>query len=749
MSIRLLSSSEAYFLALNTTDCDVRFTATTAADNPRRCEYVNKPVISSCNRTGKWRDYDAKIERACASFTSVVDRNYKNAFCYLCNDDFNFEDALYWLNQGQRPVNPARASFYALLDLDSQDPSSTSAAGEGMARSLPNERRQCETGTTLDPLDCQCRPQSCAEGLRPEGDNCTQVFAATNYFGFRVCSRFQLTSRTPFDSVDYIDFAMSLENISLSNMTVKNTGTFPQLACEDNRSLTVDVTTEIHSTQFMLLREMADSLTGALKAYASDRSKLRPANVTVITPAPGCNGDSDWPSVIPDSCPTKNESVALKPTGFEGNSVPLLGVNKLSFSTLHNTAFCPRVNLTQEEFRNFSVRLAQMELVESNITFDVTREGQRTFYLLCVEDFHKILLPDVCAISPAQPGTTAPRVDFEDTWTSVGVVSIVCTCISLVSLLCVMVTYLALPPLRAGTGLSTLAMTCLLFLAQALHEFGLEQYEIRQLCLVLALLIHFFWLSAVFMMTVCTLQLFFSIMFPIRTRLALSSRKLLGVSLVSSFSLSAAVIGATVLSNHLIHGDPGYPAEHLCFIHRSLSRHLGFGLPLGLAVTLNVVLFIITVVHIRRRPHLSSTKKDDVSLVACFRLSVITGACWLSLFMLAVPGTRPWLEYVAVVLLGFQGLLLATTLLLNKRVYNLWRQHCSGCKKPAASQHVISLPSSSQNDKITQHVQYSSCQSASTGPSNNSSSINSDLRNKDSLAPEENSHPSEAKTSRL
>ncbi|XP_070198597.1 uncharacterized protein [Littorina saxatilis] len=737
------SAAEAYFLALNTTDCDVRFTATTA-ENLRRCKYVNKSVISSCNQTGLWRNYDAKIERACASFTSVVKRKYKNAFCYLCNTNVGFQGAYRDLDEGSDEANVGRASFYALLDLGAQDGSSNSARVERTTPNPSNERRQCEIGTTLDPLVCQCRKLSCAPGFRSEGDNCTQVFAESNYFGFKVCSRFQLTSPMPIAFVGRITSTMSYIHLP-GTIYLYKAESFPRLGCEDNSTLTVDVTMEIYSTQAMLLREMADSLIRALKDHASRWANWNSGNLTVVTPAPDCLDYSDWISVIPDSCSTKSESMSVKLAVYNGPRE--MGVkNQMSFSTLRNTTFCPRVNLTQGEFSNFMVRLARLDLDESNITVDVTRERQATFYLLCVEDFHKILLPDACVSTPALPRTTSTRVEFEDTWTSLGVVSIVCTCVSLVSLLCVVVTYLALPPLREGTGLSTLAMTCLLFLAQALHEFGLEQYEIHQLCLVLALLLHFFWLSAVFMMTSCTLQLFFSIMFPLRARLTLASRKLLGVSLVSSFSLSAAVIGATVLSNQLIHGDPGYPAKYLCFIDRSMSRQLGFGLPLGLAVTFNVVLFIVTVVHIRRRPHLSSTRQNHVSLVACFRLSVITGACWLSLFLLAVPGTRPWLEYVAVVLLGLQGLLLATTLLLNKRVYNLWRQLCGHSKNRAAALQVSSQQSSGQNGSTLLVQQHSSCQSATTGLSSNNSSIKFDSPNKESLKTEKNSHPSDSDT---
>jgi hypothetical protein len=52
--------------------------------------------------------------------------------------------------------------------------------------------------------------------------------------------------------------------------------------------------------------------------------------------------------------------------------------------------------------------------------------------------------------------------------------------VSLACLTCVILTFALFPQLRGGTGACTLAMTCFLFIAQALHEFGLEQYEVSK-----------------------------------------------------------------------------------------------------------------------------------------------------------------------------------------------------------------------------------------------------------------------------
>ena len=46
---------------------------------------VDDSLISKCNVTGLWFDYDPEIEWACENFNSNALMNYRNIFCYICN----------------------------------------------------------------------------------------------------------------------------------------------------------------------------------------------------------------------------------------------------------------------------------------------------------------------------------------------------------------------------------------------------------------------------------------------------------------------------------------------------------------------------------------------------------------------------------------------------------------------------------------------------------------------------------------
>lgn len=42
---------------------------------------------TKCNQTGKWKHYDKLTEHGCNSYTSVYKGEYRNVFCFLCNEN--------------------------------------------------------------------------------------------------------------------------------------------------------------------------------------------------------------------------------------------------------------------------------------------------------------------------------------------------------------------------------------------------------------------------------------------------------------------------------------------------------------------------------------------------------------------------------------------------------------------------------------------------------------------------------------
>nr|KAG5687697.1 hypothetical protein BaRGS_019357 [Batillaria attramentaria] len=463
--------------------------------------------------------------------------------------------------------------------------------------------------------------------------------------------RFTISSNDVINMETYKRFAFSVGGWFSGRFTLQSGVTLPFVNCYNNNSLVVEVLMDIYSLYHHNKAALADDVIRTTHQLATHEG------ATVSVPAVSClQRPEDHASSIHITCPTRDLSVSL---GVRRVWSPQhdIGDTILSFPPLLNTSFCPYVNLTLTHFLNLTLTLRHRGY-HADVVHDVLEDGEDIVHAVCLTDLQKATDQQSC--SQQQTFSNHVTADgengqFTDTWTAPGMTSLVCTCVSLVSLLLVMVTYIVLPALRAGTGRCTLAMSVCLFVAQAVHEFGIEQYEIRALCLVLAIVVHVTWLTAIFMMSACTVLLFLQLVFPIKTRTVMAERKVLAISLCVAVGLSLTVAGVTMAVNEARDGDLGYPARDLCFIKRSSSRWLFFGVPAATAILFNIAIFLFTVIYIRRRPRVRSSRPDRVSLTACFRLSVITGALWASVFLLSLPGMPHWLEYVAVTLMGLQA----------------------------------------------------------------------------------------------
>lgn len=73
---------------INERRCNIlfRFPQNTSANivSKSRC---NVGYVRECNVTGKWRQYDHEIEKACKSYTHIYRGIYRNVFCYICNNE--------------------------------------------------------------------------------------------------------------------------------------------------------------------------------------------------------------------------------------------------------------------------------------------------------------------------------------------------------------------------------------------------------------------------------------------------------------------------------------------------------------------------------------------------------------------------------------------------------------------------------------------------------------------------------------
>ena len=99
---------------LNTELCDLEFILpieTVDIDNA-----LCQTVVTECNTTGAWLEYDPVVEAACYAYRADYNFIYNNVFCFQCNEFANPDDCVDKDSQGF-----AILSFSAVLDFSSND----------------------------------------------------------------------------------------------------------------------------------------------------------------------------------------------------------------------------------------------------------------------------------------------------------------------------------------------------------------------------------------------------------------------------------------------------------------------------------------------------------------------------------------------------------------------------------------------------------------------------------------------------
>ncbi|ESO83699.1 hypothetical protein LOTGIDRAFT_176198 [Lottia gigantea] len=235
---------------------------------------------------------------------------------------------------------------------------------------------------------------------------------------------------------------------------------------------------------------------------------------------------------------------------------------------------------------------------------------------------------------------------------------------------------------------------------------------------------HYFWLSATFWMNCCTIVLFMKLSFPLHSRAFTTKYILLRSSLYSTITPLVIVV-ITIVVNMSNNGTIGYGNRAMCYINDANYRRYAFALPLGLLIITNVGLFSYTFIKIRVDQVESTINKENkINILACLKLSVITGAAWIFVFIYEATGAIVF-AYHFTFLVGAQGVVIFLTFVVNKRV-------CMSCKDKL---HRTSDSGSSGISKQKKYVVKSTGESPLPSLSKSKSSTDSDTGQTAKLRP--------------
>ncbi|XP_041364635.1 adhesion G protein-coupled receptor E4-like [Gigantopelta aegis] len=256
-------------------------------------------------------------------------------------------------------------------------------------------------------------------------------------------------------------------------------------------------------------------------------------------------------------------------------------------------------------------------------------------------------------------------------------ISLICTLLSMACLMLTFFTFCTFPSLRTNASINTVHLVIFLFLAQGFLQFGLPASDNDVLCKVIGILIHYFWLSALLWMNVCSYQMFSVFVLDASKPInIITNRGRLTKYRIYANGTSAMIVAANVAFSLLDSegAEIGYGIGR-CYLSSYLRIAIAFVLPLALVVTSNIVFFVLSVCTISKISRLGeSLNNGRENIVIYGKLSVFTGMFWIFALISEVSNEgRNILSLLSILLNATQGVFIFLSYTANRRVFELWK----------------------------------------------------------------------------
>jgi G protein-coupled receptor Mth (Methuselah protein) len=347
--------------------------------------------------------------------------------------------------------------------------------------------------------------------------------------------------------------------------------------------------------------------------------------------------------------------------------------------TVSSRLICPQIELDSNEY-DISSDTGELTIYVINTTltsFSFDLATNRTARI-CLSDYDMREVEDASAA-------------LEDAMLSaLYLFTLICTCMSLFSLLLTFLTYCIFSELRTLPGKNNMCLIVTLFCAQVLMQFGIDRTSSNTTCIVIGAFIHYFWLATFSSMGVCCFHIFRVFGKHMRTIQSLSfdeSRTFTGYC-VFAFGVPACIVVLTLGVNAIVFNGEyfGYGGK-LCFLSDTYSLSLGFAFPVLLTLILNCVYFICAVNTIARTSStISSNQRERRTILVYAKLFTLTGATWIVVFIDSVYALSA-LSFIATFLVGCQGMFIFVSYVCNRRVYTMYSKRLATCCR---KQYVMS-----------------------------------------------------------
>ncbi|XP_072037526.1 adhesion G protein-coupled receptor E3-like [Amphiura filiformis] len=257
------------------------------------------------------------------------------------------------------------------------------------------------------------------------------------------------------------------------------------------------------------------------------------------------------------------------------------------------------------------------------------------------------------------------------------------TAFSLVGLFLTFITYAVFKKLRNVPGKITMNLLVALFVALSSICFGPLLLYPDSVCLISAIVFHYFWLAAFAWMNIVSIDATYILSCnPFMSNDASSGRYRLSAYFVYGWGGPGVFVLVCVALHFCKCTSFGFEYgfdDGVCWTNDGASGLYFFGVPVGILLAINVILLCVTVLTIwrsSRRIRKLGKHNDKLArreFIVFIKLFTLMGLPWILGCVTAFYFT-PVLEYTYIILNSLQGVLIFVVLVVTGRGGDLWRE---------------------------------------------------------------------------
>ncbi|XP_053372745.1 uncharacterized protein LOC128546348 [Mercenaria mercenaria] len=603
-------------------------------------------IISECNMTGLWREYDHVMATACSAYYSEFQSAYRNIFCYICNTGHDYEANI--------PVcirhDHTFVSFSLVLKF---------IPSESQNNDQKTDEFECNNASIYDLVQEKCLAVKCLLSQAYVDGECQQVAERIGGFEYNVFLKV-----TPVKSIVY-NYDVEAAFKSFLNKWLRKAGLEPfisdlQISCRklSNTQPFSYIIIEYFSV-YLLLGMTAFYFETYMAGFLPVKWLLEQHNRNLSVNV----SDTELFLFIVqfDTGDLLTNDTGISTEEFEHYVPTLLPVFLCPVVELNTSFYNVTYNTIGVFIKEYDTEIRRSEYIKTNSSV-----------IICTETFR--LLTEAKRLKP-KPTQKNDEMNSALQNTPQGILSLVCSSFSIVCSAITLIVYVRIKSIRTQPGINNISLIMCLICAQAFFQFGIGQSENTPLyiCSLLGVLIHYFWLVTILWMNVCSFHMF-RVFCQLRS-VDHTQNVLRTTCFYWFYTLSAALVPilVNIVVMYVTSGVIGYGGK-LCYISEYKMVGYCFSLPVAVVIIANLFMFLVTIQRISSQPEVNKERREEKKYLLIYaKMSTLTGATWIFGFLYFFTNFSAF-EYIFIILNAGQGIFLFLSFVCNARVMRLLRK---------------------------------------------------------------------------